>query len=176
MFPSALAAAQAGVAIQQELAAQDVPARVGIHVGEVIVEPERLTGNAVNIAARIESFAAPGAVMLATPLYLCCEPGVERAAECGMRNAECGMGPEASSPIPRSAFRIPHSETAPPPGVAYRPTGYWYRQIEYLREMERGLDFREDLFNPGILRFALRNGETVAVIPECVMLVTACAS
>ena len=60
MFPSALAAAQAGVAIQQELAAQDVSVRVGIHVGEVIVEPERLTGNAVNIAARIESFAAPG--------------------------------------------------------------------------------------------------------------------
>jgi adenylate cyclase len=64
MFPSALAAAQAAVAIQQELAAQDVSARVGIHVGEVIVEPERLTGDAVNIAARIESFAVPGGVML----------------------------------------------------------------------------------------------------------------
>src|SRR5690349_917860 len=36
MFPSALAAAQAAVAIQRELAAQDVSARVGIHVGEVI--------------------------------------------------------------------------------------------------------------------------------------------
>ena len=69
MFPSALAAAQAGVAIQQELAAQDVSARVGIHVGEVVVEPERLTGNAVNIAARIESFAAPGAVMLSDDAY-----------------------------------------------------------------------------------------------------------
>jgi predicted ATPase/class 3 adenylate cyclase len=69
MFPSALAAAQAGVAIQQELGAQDVSARVGIHVGEVVVEPERLTGNAVNIAARIESFAAPGAVMLSDDAY-----------------------------------------------------------------------------------------------------------
>jgi len=69
MFPSALAAAQAGVAVQQELAAQDVSVRVGIHVGEVIVEPERLTGNAVNIAARIESFAAPGAVMLSDDAY-----------------------------------------------------------------------------------------------------------
>jgi predicted ATPase/class 3 adenylate cyclase len=69
MFPSALAAAQAGVAIQQELAAQAVSTRIGIHVGEVIVEPERLTGNAVNIAARIESFAAPGAVMLSEDAY-----------------------------------------------------------------------------------------------------------
>ena len=69
MFPSALAAAHAAVAIQQELAAQDVPARIGIHVGEVIVEPERLTGDAVNIAARIESFAVPGGVMLSDDAY-----------------------------------------------------------------------------------------------------------
>ncbi len=52
MFPSSLAAVQAGVAIQRELGARDVPVRIGIHVGEVIVEPERLTGDAVNIAAR----------------------------------------------------------------------------------------------------------------------------
>ena len=63
MFPSSLAAVQAAVAIQQELAAHEVPTRVGIHVGEVIVEPERLTGVAVNIAARIESFATPGGAM-----------------------------------------------------------------------------------------------------------------
>jgi predicted ATPase len=69
MFPSALAAVQAATAVQQELAAQDVPARIGIHVGEVIVEPERLTGDAVNIAARIESFAVPGGVMLSDDAY-----------------------------------------------------------------------------------------------------------
>jgi predicted ATPase/class 3 adenylate cyclase len=69
MFPSALAAVQAAIAIQQELAAQDVAVRIGIHVGEVIVEPERLTGDPVNIAARIESFAAPGGVMLSDDAY-----------------------------------------------------------------------------------------------------------
>jgi predicted ATPase/class 3 adenylate cyclase len=69
MFPSALAAVQAATAIQRELAAQDVAARVGIHVGEVIVEPERLTGDTVNIAARIESFAVPGGVMLSDDAY-----------------------------------------------------------------------------------------------------------
>jgi predicted ATPase/class 3 adenylate cyclase len=69
MFPSALAAVQAAIAIQQELAAQDVVVRIGIHVGEVIVEPERLTGDPVNIAARIESFAAPGGVMLSDDAY-----------------------------------------------------------------------------------------------------------
>src|SRR5213080_707320 len=69
MFPSSLAAVLAAVAIQRELAAQDVPVRIGVHVGEVIVEPERLTGEAVNIAARIESFAVPGGVMLSDSAY-----------------------------------------------------------------------------------------------------------
>jgi adenylate cyclase len=69
MFPSSLAAVQAAIAIQRELGAQDVPVRIGIHVGEAIVEPERLTGLAVNVASRIESFAVPGAVMLSDSAY-----------------------------------------------------------------------------------------------------------
>lgn len=69
MFPSALAAVQAAVEIQRELAVDDVPVRIGIHVGEVTVEPERLTGEAVNIASRIESFAVPGGVMLSDTAY-----------------------------------------------------------------------------------------------------------
>jgi predicted ATPase len=69
MFPSSLAAVLAAVAIQRELGAQDVPVRIGVHVGEVIVEPERLTGVAVNVAARIESFAVPGGVMLSDSAY-----------------------------------------------------------------------------------------------------------
>ena len=69
MFPSSFAAVGAAVAMQQEFAAQDVPVRIGVHVGEVVVEPERLTGEAVNIAARIESFAVPGGVMLSDAAY-----------------------------------------------------------------------------------------------------------
>ncbi len=68
MFPSSLSAVLAAVAIQRELA-HEVPVRIGVHVGEVIVEPERLTGDAVNIAARIESFAVPGGVMLSDSAY-----------------------------------------------------------------------------------------------------------
>jgi adenylate cyclase len=55
MFPSPLDAVQAAVEIQRELAAQEVEARVGLHVGEVIVEPEQATGAAVNVAARINA-------------------------------------------------------------------------------------------------------------------------
>jgi predicted ATPase len=69
MFPSSLAAVTAAVRMQRDLAAHEVPVRIGIHVGEVIVEPERLSGDAVNIAARIESFAVPGGVMLSEAAY-----------------------------------------------------------------------------------------------------------
>jgi predicted ATPase/class 3 adenylate cyclase len=69
MFPSSLSAVLAAVAIQRELAANEVSVRIGVHVGEVIVDPERLTGDAVNIAARIESFAVPGGVMLSDTAY-----------------------------------------------------------------------------------------------------------
>ncbi len=69
MFPSALAAVRAGVAMQRELAPADIPVRIGIHVGDVLVEPERLTGDAVNVAARVESFAVPGSVFLSDSAY-----------------------------------------------------------------------------------------------------------
>jgi predicted ATPase/class 3 adenylate cyclase len=69
MFPSSLSAVQAAVEMQREFAAHDVHVRIGVHVGEVIVEPERLSGDAVNVTARIESFSVPGGVMLSDTAY-----------------------------------------------------------------------------------------------------------
>ena len=68
-FPSSLAAVLAAVAIQRELAAREVEVRIGIHVGEVMVEPGDMLGDAVNIASRIESFAVPGGVLLSDSAY-----------------------------------------------------------------------------------------------------------
>jgi predicted glycogen debranching enzyme len=47
--------------------------------------------------------------------------------------------------------------------VNVAPEGHWYRNFEYTIEQERGLDFREDLFNPLVLRFAL-NGHSRATV------------
>jgi class 3 adenylate cyclase len=69
MFPSSLDAVLAAVAIQREPTAQDVAVRIGVHVGEVMVESDDLTGDAVNVASRIESFAVPGGVMLSDSAY-----------------------------------------------------------------------------------------------------------
>jgi predicted glycogen debranching enzyme len=45
-----------------------------------------------------------------------------------------------------------------------RPGGNWYRNFEYDVERERGLDFREDLFNPCVLVFDLSRKERAAWI------------
>jgi class 3 adenylate cyclase len=62
-FPSSLDAVRAGNSNQRELAAT-LPVRVGIHVGEVIVEDNNVIGDAVNIASRIESFSVPDGVLM----------------------------------------------------------------------------------------------------------------
>ena len=45
-----------------------------------------------------------------------------------------------------------------------RKSGEWYRNFEYQAEQERGLDFREDLFNPLILAFDLKLRRQAVVI------------
>ncbi len=71
-FASAVEAVQCAVEIQQELKgkngelpdARKMEFRIGINVGDVIVEGERLYGDGVNIAARVESLAEGGGICL----------------------------------------------------------------------------------------------------------------
>jgi len=43
-------------------------------------------------------------------------------------------------------------------------SAHWYFNLEYDRERERGLDFREDLFNPFVLKFDLAQHASATVI------------
>jgi class 3 adenylate cyclase len=66
-FPTATDAVEAAAEIQRVLKARNaaVPAgramefRIGVHLGEVRVEGERIYGDGVNIAARLEALAHP---------------------------------------------------------------------------------------------------------------------
>ena len=53
-FASAVQAVEAARAIQQANAEGKLPLRIGIHVGDVVVQGDDLMGDGVNIAARIE--------------------------------------------------------------------------------------------------------------------------
>ena len=45
----------------------------------------------------------------------------------------------------------------------FEDDGHWYYSVEYLVELERGLDFREDLFTPGVISLDVRPGEWTAI-------------
>src|SRR5215813_9163771 len=76
-FPSAVEAVRAAVQFQTriaELTAADedenrIAFRVGINVGDVIVEPHDVFGDGVNIAARLEGIAEPGGICISSSAY-----------------------------------------------------------------------------------------------------------
>jgi adenylate cyclase len=71
-FSSAVDAVQCGVAVQAAMAGRGEGAgdgdllqyRIGVHVGDIIIDGEDIFGDGVNIAARIEGLAEPGGVAI----------------------------------------------------------------------------------------------------------------
>lgn len=45
--------------------------------------------------------------------------------------------------------------------VDFVPVPHWYYNIEYIREQERGYDYKEDLFVPGYFELPIKKGESV---------------
>ncbi|MGY8663941.1 adenylate/guanylate cyclase domain-containing protein [Bradyrhizobium sp. UFLA05-109] len=76
-FPSAVEAVRAAIQFQarvRELTTDDpedrcIAFRVGVNIGDVIVEPHDIFGDGVNIAARLESVAAPGGICISSAAY-----------------------------------------------------------------------------------------------------------
>ena len=74
-FPSAVEAVQCAVEIQRELrAAANEPGgtlrfRIGIHLGDVIVDGRDLLGEGVNLAARLQQTAEPGGILISRQVY-----------------------------------------------------------------------------------------------------------
>jgi class 3 adenylate cyclase/TolB-like protein/Flp pilus assembly protein TadD len=77
-FISALEATECAVAIQQALAernrlepaGREIRLRIGIHVGDVMLQADgHVLGDGVNIAARIQPLAAPGGICVTRAVY-----------------------------------------------------------------------------------------------------------
>ena len=76
-FNTVLDAVQSAIAMQAELAAQnaDVPGdrrldfRMGINLGDIVVDDEDIYGDGVNIAARLEALAEPGGICVSAAVY-----------------------------------------------------------------------------------------------------------
>ena len=76
-FPSAVEAVRCAVAIQAALAAREgdapeerrMPFRIGINLGDVMVEGDDLLGEGVNIAARLQALAERGGICVSAEIY-----------------------------------------------------------------------------------------------------------
>ncbi|AXI48217.1 adenylate/guanylate cyclase domain-containing protein [Sulfitobacter sp. SK012] len=72
-FPSAVDAVQFGLDVQRELANQSsrLQLRIGIHLGDVILEDDDIYGHGVNIAARLETLSPVGGICISSIVYEC---------------------------------------------------------------------------------------------------------
>jgi len=76
-FSSVVEAVQCAVEMQQELSghndglpeAQRMIFRIGINLGDVMLEGDDVYGDGVNIAARLQELAEPGGILISGPVY-----------------------------------------------------------------------------------------------------------
>src|SRR5271163_103354 len=76
-FPSVVAAVECAIAIQKLMGERnaDVPEakrivyRIGVNLGDVLIEGDDILGEGVNIAARLEGICEPGGVLISDSVY-----------------------------------------------------------------------------------------------------------
>jgi adenylate cyclase len=76
-FPSVVDALACAVGIQRQLEARNaqmdiesrMPFRIGIELGDLIVEGDRIAGDGVNVAARIQALAEPGGIWVSGTVF-----------------------------------------------------------------------------------------------------------
>jgi adenylate cyclase len=107
-FASAVDAARCAIEVQRDMVeqnatvppAQRIEFRIGIHVGDIIVDDNDIFGDGVNIAARLEGIAEPGGVCISDDAHRQIRGKVDTAFE--------DMGPQSLKNIaePMRAWRL----------------------------------------------------------------------
>jgi TolB-like protein/class 3 adenylate cyclase/tetratricopeptide (TPR) repeat protein len=130
-FPSVVDAVECAVAMQAVMAERNAGVqqdrrmlfRIGINLGDVLVEGDDILGDGVNIAARLESIAEPGGICISASAYdqVCGKVAVEFAdlgeqslkniarpvrAYAVVRDGLGGMAHNGRTPIAQSAPRL----------------------------------------------------------------------
>ena len=114
-FDSAVEAVRCAITIQEELRVRNsqieesrrMELRIGINVGDVLVDGGNLYGDGVNIAARLESIATPGNICISGSVYSLVKNKLSYGFE------DIGLQTVKNIPEPVSAFRLTSSVAAP---------------------------------------------------------------
>ena len=129
-FASVVNAVQCGIDIQAALKVENaaLPAnrrlefRIGINLGDVIVDGEQIYGDGVNVAARLETLAQPGRICISDTVYA----QVRNKLSLNYHD----LGPQKVKNIiePVRAFRVvPENNGAALPGNKSRARNLWRR-------------------------------------------------
>ena len=76
-FDSPVEAVRCAIVIQQAMSSRNaalpkprwIQYRIGVHVGDIVIEGDDIFGDSVNVAARLESLADPGGIYISESLY-----------------------------------------------------------------------------------------------------------
>ena len=116
-FASAVDAAQAAVAIQKRLKARNarlpgnhkMEFHIGINLGDVIADSNRLYGDNVNIAVRLGSLAEPGGICISKTVY----DQIEDKLAFGYEYLSEKTAKNASTPLPAYTILVEPAEATP---------------------------------------------------------------
>ncbi len=107
-FPSALEAVRCAVEIQRVLGARNaglpeprrMEFRLGVHMGDIAAEGDRIYGDGVNIAARLQGLADPGGICISSAVHAQVQRRLEAEYE------DLGEQALKNIPEPIRAFRV----------------------------------------------------------------------
>lgn len=122
VFPTVTGALKSAVEIQRELAKRNAslpPAarmqfRVGVHLGEILMDADKPYGDAVNLAARLEGLAEPGGICISEAVHS------QVQGQVNLRDTYLGRRQVKNSEEPVQVYRVDWNA---PPGR--RRAGRW---------------------------------------------------
>lgn len=142
-FASVVEAVQCAVETQQELAAENdalpdakkMRFRIGINLGDVMVEGDDVYGDGVNIAARLQQLAEPGGILISGPVY----DQVHNKLSINFDPLGPQQVKNVSNPVmgyrvisgdgTRDSRPTPDPRPALPAGKQSQAIGHWYRNM-----------------------------------------------
>ena len=132
-FPSAVDAVRCALVVQKALAernagiAEDrrIDFRIGINVGDVMIDGDDLMGDGVNVAARLQEMAEPGGICLSGTVYDHIQGKLDiELQDLGAQTVKNIEKPIRVFQAPRPS-RAGETAPAPPPPAQAAPAGPW---------------------------------------------------
>lgn len=145
-FESALFCLRTCASMQRQFIIQEVPVRIGMHLGDVLYKNDNAFGDGVNVASRIESLGVPGAILLSKTIrnQIKNQPefSLTSVGSFTFKNITEPMevyavsNPEFTVPLPEEMQGKLQQASPPPPSPVDKGNWERYQMLEILDALE----------------------------------------